>query len=147
VVKKVADPAPASAKSGFWTLSGRSDVFGLCLVPFTDGTCIDSAFTAGTRSITDFTSTLAQWNLYYVKNIHAGATAFNHYLNGVAGNPQTNGVVWPAVTYLGRSTDGSNNWFADMDVAEFGVFTKSITGAQETGWKNYISSYYGLTIT
>lgn len=146
ILLKNADPAVSLATAGLWSFNDvTSDVFRLCLVPFTDGNVYDTPFTVGTRTSNNFATTFAQWNQYRVKNQHAVGSAFNNFLNGVAGStPQTNGVVSPSTTYLGRSKTASNDAYCDGDIAEIFGFSAFTAGAQLTSINDYFLSFYSL---
>lgn len=146
VIKKNADPAASLATAGIWSFNNQNDIFRLCLVPFTDGTCLDTCFTNGTRTSNNFATTLAQWNVYNVRN-DGSAAGYNNYLNGTAGStPQTNGVISPAITYLGRSSSGGFEAYCDGDIAEFFAFSAITAGAQRTSINDYLFNFYGITV-
>lgn len=147
IVKVNNDPPASLALSGIWSLNNvGSDVFRLCLFPFTDGKVYETAFTVGVRTENDFATTLAQWNAYAVRNDGTGS-GFNNFLNGTAGStPQTNGIVNPATTYLGRSAVTGLNAYLDGDIAEWWCVSASTAGAQRTSMNDYCLSEYGITV-
>ena len=148
IIKVNNDPPGALADCGIWALNDGTDIFRLCLFPFTDGAVYDTPFTQGTRTSNNFATTLAQWNAYYVSNSAGGPNTFNNFLNGTAGStPQNNGVVSPATVYLGRSSVTGFDAYLNGDVAEFFVFSVSTSGAQLSSIKSYMLSFYGITVS
>lgn len=141
IVIKVLTETPTSAERGLWTFNTDNN-----FPSFYPGEIRQSAFTNSWPLITDPTPSLLSWRLYRVI-AKTGSGNYEHQLDGASLATATVGsLVFPAVTKLGHSdwsfvTAGLSGY-----VAEFLAFSTKRDSTQYGTIRDYVNSYYGLSV-
>jgi hypothetical protein len=143
VVQLSADPPSGDNETGFWSLTGSSQMTHLT---YTDGTIYDTFGTTARKDTSvDPTPSFTSWRLY---NVQTAASAWTNRLDGAVlygTGVNTVGFSETAKVYLGASYE-PGSYAMDGWIAEFILYNHVLSAAVRDQVEAYIATKYGLTI-
>ena len=151
VVQALNDPPGSNSNAGLWQMCPTgSSYYAVSLYPTIAGNIEDGAFTPATsdqRVIGNPTPSLTSWRLYRVV-AKSGTNNHQSFVDGTTLATRTDTPSFPTSSRLGKNQDGDGLtfWFQGMQ-AEFFAFSTKAIGSQYTSIKDYVNSYYGLSVS
>lgn len=147
VLKTDADPAVAAA-NGLWELNDADYVNAHTQYPNTGGTvhmtaCLPSG---QARLSVDPTPALTSFRLLRV-TAKTGSNNYTMDLDGtnIAAGTRTS-LVFPAATFLGRASDSGGTAYYKGHIAEYSTFSTKCGSTQYNTIRDYVNTYYALSV-
>jgi len=137
VLKIAVDPPTAQTKTGhpIGFLYGNTGPSTGSHFTWTDGNIYDNTMTTTRRTAGNPTPSLTNFNLY---NVDASGSAWTNRLNKTQLTTFVSNTFSQNGTILGRSTDGSNFYYFDGDLAEVIVYDAVLSSSNRAKVEDYL---------
>lgn len=138
VVKVNVDPPATTLTTGLWDLDAATGASSSSHFPFTDGIVYDSFGSTARKTVGNPTPALTAFHIYEIKSIAGNWTAL---LDGAQiFTTATNTVGFSATGFLGKSFDGTTNYFCAGDMGELLLYGSGLNTTDADSVRAFLKS-------